>query len=275
MPFFESFPYALPTTVTGIVGLTATLTSALFLEETLKGAKDGNTKDQETQSIWEILQSPGVKMVLYLYGHVMLLAFAYTAVVPVFWFTSVKLGGFGLSELLISLFMAGTGLSQAVWLLVIFPPLQHRYGTGGVMRGCANVYPFFFVACPLLNLLLRQGTQEATIAWWVLAPTLGVLGVGVSMSFTAIQLALNDVSPSPQTLGTLNALALSLISGIRAFSPVLFNSIFAWGVRYQILNGYLVWYIMTILAAGFTLAARWFPKKAEGKIISADEESES
>ena len=272
VPFFKSFPYALPTVVTGILGSTAALTSAVFLEETLDKSKDKSGKDQAPQSIGQILKSPGVKMVLYLYGHVMLLGLAYTAIVPVFWFYPVEIGGFGFSELLISLFMAGTGLAQAIWLLIIFPPLQHRFGTGGVMRGCANAYPFFFPIAPFLNWLLREGSDGARISFWVIAPISLVLGVGVSMSFTAIQLALNDVSPSPQTLGTLNALALSLVSGIRAFSPVLFTSIFAWSVKYQILDGYLVWLIMTILAAGFTIATRWLPKNAEGKTGPTREE---
>ena len=30
-------------------------------------------------SMWEIIKSPGVTIVLYLYGHIMLLALAYTA----------------------------------------------------------------------------------------------------------------------------------------------------------------------------------------------------
>jgi hypothetical protein len=30
-------------------------------------------------STWELIKSPGVAMVVYLYGHIMLLAFAYTA----------------------------------------------------------------------------------------------------------------------------------------------------------------------------------------------------
>jgi len=33
----------------------------------------------------------------------------------------------------------------------------------------------------------------------------------------------------------------------------------------QILNGYLVWIVMTLLALGFTVAGRYLPAKAEGK----------
>ena len=271
--FFGDFPYALPTMVTGIVGATAVLTSATFVEETLVvvGEEDG-AKNKAPQSVRQILQCRGVKTVLCLYGYVMLLAFAYTAVVPVFWFTPFEIGGLGLSELEISLFMAVTGAAQAVWLLLIFPPLQHRFGTSGVMRGCANAYPFFFVVPPLLNLLLREGSRGAQVAFWISAPLYQVLGVGVSMAFTAVQLALNDVSPSLQSLGTLNALALATVSGIRSFAPVLFNSVFAWSVKYQILQGYLIWLVLTALACGYTIGVRWLPKNAEGKLVAEDDE---
>ena len=269
---FKMYPYALPTMVAGVVGVTAVVTSVFFVEETLAGSEGGGKKKEAPQSARQILQAPGVKMVLYIYGYVMLLAFAYTAVAPVFWFTPVHIGGFGFSELQISLFMALTGAAQAVWLLLIFPPLQHRFGTGGVLRGCGIAYPIFFFVPPLLNMLFRVHNGHARTAFWILAPSSNVLGVGISMAFTAVQLALNDVSPSPQTLGTLNALALAGVSGIRAFAPVLFTSIFAWSVKFQILQGYLIWLVLIVLGAGWTVSVRWLPKNAEGKPITRDDE---
>ena len=74
------------------------------------------------------------------------------------------------------------------------------------------------------------------------------------------------MAPSPSTLGTLNALALTLVSGIRAVAPALFASIFATGVRTQIFDGYLVWVVLVLLALGYTTAVRWLPEKAEGKL---------
>jgi len=35
------------------------------------------------------------------------------------------------------------------------------------------------------------------------------------------------------------------------------------GVKTQILNGYLVWAILVVLAIGFNVALRWLPAKAE------------
>ncbi|KAI1420048.1 major facilitator superfamily transporter [Xylaria sp. FL1777] len=268
VPFLETFPYALSSIVVAVIGLTAVVTSALFIEETLhrESNADGEmaaTPRVHPNSTWDLIKAPGVGIVLYNYGHVMLLAFAYTAVVPVYWATSVDLGGLGFSPLQISLFMALTGFSQAVWLLFFFPPLQHRLGTNGLMRLCGAAYPCFMGVMPLLNAVLRRHTKGGDTAFWILAPTLLSIGTGVSMAFTGAQLALNDVSPSHETLGMLNALALTLTSGLRSFSPALFASLFAIGAGNQFLNGYLIWVILAILALGFTVSTRYLPETSE------------
>lgn len=281
--FFLDYPYALASFVIAGVGVAGVVTSALFVQETLeKEPTDGPTaaaaaenengngngngtvavavgKPKEDKlSILDIIKSPGVGMVLYAYSHIMLLALAYTALVPIFWFTPIPLGGYGFAPYQISIMMAVNGASQAAWLLLVFPPLQHRFGTNAVLRGCSIAYPFFFMVCPLGNVLLRSG---GTTAFWILAPPITAVGVGVSMSFTAIQLALNDVSPNAKVLGTLNSLALTAVSLLRSFAPALFTSLFAIGARTQLLWGYAIWVVMVLLALGFTILARYMPEE--------------
>ena len=287
--FFQEYPYALSSIVVGCIGLTAVLTSALFVEETLpeslkrsrdkrrseNGGANGNVNGDaesgaETEATKprphttrELLKAPGVGAVLYNWGHVMLLAYAYTAVVPVFWFTRPDLGGLGFTPLQISLFMGLTGLSQAIWLLLVFPPLQHRTGTNGVMRACGNAYPFFMAMMPLLNVVVLIDTPASRTIFWIFAVVGLSLGPGVSMAFTAAQLAVNDVSPSPESLGMLNALALTGVSALRSFAPALFTSLFAVGVRGHIFGGQLVWVILVVLALGFTVSTRYMPPTSE------------
>lgn len=287
--FFRDYPYALPSLFVGVLGLSAVAVTAIFVEETLvrKPSEyfgtglNGSTSPEDVvrdaadtvaalesavvpkpamyESTWDLLKAPGVPVVLYTYGHIMLLAYSYTAIVTLFWFTKVSLGGFGFSSLQISLMMGLTGFAQAVWILLVFPPLHRRIGTNGVLKACAAAYPFFFFFCPLFNLLLRIGTPGSITAFWIIAPSLLAIGCGVSMSFTAIQLALNDVSPTPETLGTLNALALSIVSGVRSFSPALFTSLFAVGARTQLLGGYAIWVLMVAIALGFTAVSQYMP----------------
>ncbi|KAJ6142688.1 hypothetical protein N7471_002141 [Penicillium samsonianum] len=275
--FFEKYPYALSSLVVGLIGATAAVSNACFIEETLKkepvtaghdseeAASDAPTQSGDL-STWQLLKSPGVGMVLYTYGYLMVLAFAYTAIIPVFWFTPVYLGGYDFTALQISLMMGLNGAAQAAWLLLVFPPLQKKIGSNRVIYLCALVYPLFFLSCPLGNVLLRMGTDGSVKAFWIVLPIGLVIGCGVSMSFTAIQLVLNDVAPSPKVLGTLNALAMTGICALRAFCPAFFTTLFALGARTQLAGGHAIWILMLILSSGLSFTTKYLPEpKAVGK----------
>lgn len=220
-------------------------------------------------SVWDLLKEPGVPITLFLWCFVSLQGLANTAVAPVFWFTSIPLGGYGFSPLQISLLLGAAGLAQAIWLLFIFPPSQRRFGTGGVLRFCGYIFPIAAASNPLQNLLLRHGQNAA---FWTLLPLSMILGSGASMSFTCVQLAVNNMAPSPAVLGTTNALALSLTAGIRAVAPGLFASLFATSVKTQILGGYLVWLVMFVMTLILAVTTRFLPEKAEGRVQRGDED---
>ena len=83
-------------------------------------------------------------------------------------------------------------------------------------------------------------------------------------AIAGVQLALNDVSPSHETLGTLNAIALAAQSGMRAVAPAVATSIYAVGVKYHILGGQLFWLCQVVLAFGLFGLLRFLPAKAGG-----------
>lgn len=213
-------------------------------------------------STLEVLKSPGVPTVLYIFGHVAVLGLMFTALLPVFMYTSVPAGGFGFSDPQIALFMAIGGGSQALWMLIAFPILQKRLGTGAVLRGCVFVWTLFMAAYPILNEFLRA---QWTLAFWILGPITVFLGSGVAMAYACTQLCVNDITPSPAVLGTLNALALTVSTGIRSFSPILATSIFAWGVKWGFAHGHLAWFVLIAIAALLNVAVYFLPEKAAGR----------
>ena len=217
-------------------------------------------------------------------------AYELPLVIPVFWFTDIELGGLGFTPFLIAIFLGVSGLAQAIWLLWAFPPLQHRFGSVGVLRWCSYAWPLFFAFNPVCNVLLRN---DLSALFWATAPVLQLLGSGVAMAFSkmpssgpissllimvlaaAIQLSVNDIAPSPATLGTVNALALALSSGIRAVAPAASTSLFAVGVRGQILGGQLAWAVLIVQALTLVIGLRYLPKKAEGKVNKSNGLSDS
>ncbi|KAJ7641864.1 MFS transporter [Roridomyces roridus] len=263
---FETYPYLLPTLVTGCFSASAAVLCTFFVRETLETKIKSSGPATPPMTTWEVIRAPGVAVVLFIISHVALIALGYTAIVPLFWFTSVDLGGLGFTPLQISFFLGLAGLSQALWLFP-FPYLHRRYGTGGILRGCSYIWPVFMALNPIGNLMLKQGWTKT---FWTLMPTVQVIGASVSLIFTAMQLALNDVAPSPNTLGTINAIFLTMNSGLRAVIPGVFSSIFAVGARTQVLGGEIIWVLIVSLALGFGVAVRYLPEKAEGKAKGRD-----
>ena len=102
-------------------------------------------------------------------------------VVPVFLFEPIKLGGVHFSPPQISIVLGAGGFFQALWLLIAFPRLQHRFGTVGVLRACSIAWPFFFTACPLCSMFLRH---HLTVPFWIVGPVALVVGSGVAMAFS-------------------------------------------------------------------------------------------
>ena len=67
-------------------------------------------------------------------------------------------------------------------------------------------------------------------------------------------------------LGTLNALALTVNSGVRAFAPVLATSLFATGVKLGFAHGHLAWIILIVLSVMLSGAVYFLPEAAKGKV---------
>ncbi|KAH9882846.1 hypothetical protein J1614_000212 [Plenodomus biglobosus] len=261
--FFHQYPYALPNMVISSIALLAAITTIFFVKETLHIHRNKQVTDEPPMSSWQLIKHPGVTPVLLIYNYVMLLAFTLTAVFPVFQYTPISMGGLGFSPAIIAACTGLNGASQAIWILFVFPKLHRRFGTGRVLWLCAIAWPIFFAICPMYHFLIAYGYRTL---FWSTGPPLLILGSGVAMAFTSIQLALNDIAPSHETLGTLNAIALAAQSGLRAVAPAIATSIYAIGVKYNILGGQLFWLCNVILATGLLALLRVMPEKAKGTV---------
>ncbi|XP_014561992.1 hypothetical protein COCVIDRAFT_85609 [Bipolaris victoriae FI3] len=258
--FWHDYPYALPNIVIAAIGLSAGIATLLFVKETLHTRGDSKNP-KPSMSTRELLKYPGVARVLLIYNYVMLLAFTFTAVFPLAQYTPVDMGGLGFSSGLIAMFTGLNGVSQAVWLLLVFPMLHKRFGTGRLLWLCALAWPILFVSIPIYNVFLRYGK---TILFWATAPPMLAFFSGVSMAFTSVQLALNDISPSPETLGTLNAIAIAFQCGLRSLGPAIATSIYALSVKYNILWGQLFWLTQVALVFGLYALLPMLPAKVRG-----------
>lgn len=132
------------------------------------------------------------------------------------------------------------------------------------------------MACfPILNELLRADLRAA---FWTLGAVCIFFGSAVAMSFACVQLCLNDIAPSPSTLATLNAVALTVNSGLRAVAPVGVASLYAVGVKGGWAHGHFGWGVLVVMAVLLNVSVRWLPENAEGDLHhkpKVDDEEES
>jgi hypothetical protein len=84
----------------------------------------------------------------------------------------------------------------------------------------------------------------------------------------------NDIAPSHETLGELNAIILALASGLRAVVPALSTSVYAVGVKYRVFGGHLFWVILIVTASGLLPLLRILPEKAKGRPQSEQQSEE-
>ncbi|KAH8913363.1 MFS general substrate transporter, partial [Atractiella rhizophila] len=151
-------PYALPCFFAGGMGYAATLASLFFLKETLPPNK-GEMKEKDP-SVLSLLKVPGVVHVVGLQVNILIVAFGFTAIISVFWFTSVPLGGFGFSPAQILVLLSLTGICQALWQLLFFPWFQIRRGTKFVLVTSSWIYALSMIFPPFMNTLLRNGLDD-------------------------------------------------------------------------------------------------------------------
>lgn len=151
--------------------------------QTLHTHRTFKIADAPPMSAWQLIKQPGVTPVLLIYNYVMLLAFTLTAVFPVFQYTPIELGGLGFSPGIIAACTGLNGASQAAWLLIAFPKLHKRVGTGRILWYCAIAWPIFFAVSPLFHFILAYGYKTL---FWSAGPPLLILGSGVAMSFSKL-----------------------------------------------------------------------------------------
>ncbi|PHH58887.1 hypothetical protein CDD81_4178 [Ophiocordyceps australis] len=269
--FFQDYPYALPGIVIGIMNSTAAITSTIFLQETLdkKTAETHNHASPDPRAAtqpWgfrQLAHIPGLYVALSVYGQVMLLRALIAAVLPVALYTPVFLGGINCTPSQISLYMGSQATSQSFWFLLAFPWLQARMGTKAVLRLCSIGYPLVFMGYILMNLSLREGSH-ASFAWfWVFTALTAFVGPAVFISLIAAQLVINDLSPDPHLLGSLNALAMMVHNVIQIAAPIFATTMYAVGVRGQVAYGYLGWLVCIPIPLGLFLVVKWLPNSKE------------
>ena len=268
IPIFERYPYALPGFVTASICASGALATLLFIDEgPIPGDEPMDAADAAagpaapaSPSFSSIIATPGVFALLGTMMQLKVLAFSMLAITTTVLPTPVGLGGMAFSARGMAAFITAQGVVEGVWVLGVFPPLHRRVGTRGILYISTAMYMVVFSDFVAANELLRAHTALAHALYRIALAGLVIFSTGVYMGAVSSQVALQNLSPDPRALGTLNGLAEACYSLVKTVVPAVSTTLFAIGVRGQILGGHLVWVILLGLCPLLLLSLPLLPR---------------
>ncbi|KAK0774627.1 hypothetical protein LTR75_016814 [Friedmanniomyces endolithicus] len=151
------------------------------------------------------------------------------------------LGGFALETKYIGAILAAQGFIQMVATMVVFPIVSRKLGSLRTYRMVVISYPILYLAVPYLTLVplrWRMPAVWAVIVWKVTAH---------AFAFPSTNIMLANAAPSTKVLGTLNGVASSAASGMRAFGPTVSGLLQSAGLSIGVLG--LPWWMNALIAS--------------------------
>ncbi|KAF8525796.1 major facilitator superfamily domain-containing protein [Hysterangium stoloniferum] len=273
--WFREHPYFLPCFICSALSFTAASFGHRFLEEThplkrtarnpalnhsdkpIQGGFPADVTLQsrpQSTSIRTLLANPLIRALCFSGGALAFLSSAFDVVFVLFCFSPITSGGLSRPTDEIGYSLAVAGFTSVVLQLFLMPWLLRKFDLDSMYRLCMGLFPFIFVALPLLNLLARSGVSgddvQVTVEWIKVALWSGII-VTLAMSRVAVLsfsfnlILVKESAPSPESLGSTNGLTQWFQCVARSVSPAFVSSMFALSVDRHLLGGYL-WVIVMI-----------------------------
>ncbi|KPV72186.1 uncharacterized protein RHOBADRAFT_56008 [Rhodotorula graminis WP1] len=176
---------------------------------------------------------------------------ALDALLILFCYSPVSIGGLGFHEADIGTALALSGLSAVGFQVIAFPPLQRRAGTVPLYRALMSLWPVVFTLFPVMGWCARQRGRSAV--WAVMVVFLGLKSFA-NMAYATNMITITDSAPSKRLLGTLNGVAQMCSSLMRSIGPASASALFALGVSHDLLGGQFVFLVMVLLSVGGALS---------------------
>lgn len=150
-------------------------------------------------------------------------------------------GGLGLQPSAIGLWLAVFGVMGILLQMFIYPRLQARIGTLGILRLALLIFPIVYAATPYLS--LTNGIPK----WAFLAFIICAQISARTMAIPSTVILLTEAAPDRRVLGTVHGAGNMLASLARAVGPAVGGAVFAWGVENGVIGA--VWWLYLVVIA--------------------------
>ncbi|KAN0092802.1 Drug:H+ antiporter-1 family protein [Tylopilus felleus] len=260
--FWATYPYFLPSFVTGCLILSTFFICAVFLNESLPSKTDKKSQseiptvespeenlpkdDARPVSMLTLMTTYSVMVPVINNGVMSLMDTSFSILLPLFYQSSIGVGGLGLPPHIIGSFWAASSIVESCVQALFAPKLIARFGAKRVLCWAVLwMYPMILLSPIMSAVATAQGRAGPMI--WILLITQLMCQVIVDLSFTVLPMSVTKAAPDKQSLGSVNGLNQSLASITRVVGA-LSASLFAASKQYNIMGGNFVYVVLAMLA---------------------------
>lgn len=152
-------------------------------------------------------------------------------------------GGLGLRSSTIGLWLSAAGIGGILLQLFIYPRLQERIGTFGILKLSLIIFPFVYGLAPYLSLIDR----DSVLRWLSLGVVICGQIMARTMAIPSTVILLTEAAPTRTVLGTVHGAGNMISSLARAVGPAVGGMVFGWGIKHGMVGA--VWWLYLVCVA--------------------------
>ncbi|KZP17587.1 MFS general substrate transporter [Athelia psychrophila] len=275
--FWKKYPYFLPCAFSAAFSAGACVVVIFLLKETVarqprkidrhSSAIEPNTESAESAEqiaheapvpLRGLLTRP-VLLSVSVYGLLAMIEMAMRALFPLFYSSAIEYGGLGLSPTTIGIILGSFGLAGSLFQLVFFSKIIARWGVKRLLMTAMTAFVPLFAMFPLIHYMAwRWGMVPIVWAGIVLQIMIAIV---MDMSFGCIYIYMSAAAPNRRSLGATNGIAQTVASIVRVIGPAASTSLFAASAKHNLLGGYAVYLILTVLSGLSLFVVARMPKQ--------------
>ncbi|KAK6527604.1 hypothetical protein TWF694_004588 [Orbilia ellipsospora] len=231
-----------------------TPSSSRTLVSTSRASSVSSLKSPTVPKSFETTWTPQVIHNVFAYGIIAFHTITYDQLLSVFLqspSSSTKLtspiffnGGFGLDTQTMGFLFSYQGIFSTCFQFLAFAPIARYFGVLRMFRFAAVAYPFVYFLSPYMAFLPHNNDAVLFAAIYTVLTAKIICG---NLIYPLNSILLTNSAPSLLVLGTINGVAASLASCMRAIAPVLMGWLHSKGVQ----GGFLAlsWWVSGLVAA--------------------------
>ncbi|KAF9532627.1 major facilitator superfamily transporter [Crepidotus variabilis] len=267
--FWEDYPYFLPCIATaGSVLLTIFITLFYFQETTTAWRRPSRKRSEscdtlvneasteEAAGLSALLTKP-IIIPIANYVSLAFLNISMNALLPLFMYMPIELGGLGLSPQTIGYVIGGYGAGTGLYQFFFFSALVRRFGTRRMFVMCVSTFIPAFLIFPFISLFAK--TWGLGFPVWIGLSSVLLLMFMMDTAYGCIFMSITESAPNRQSLGAVNGLAQTTVSIARSIGPALASSLFSLSVQRSWAGGYGVYFVLAVFSVGALVLANQLP----------------